>query len=163
MVLLKESLRKSLFLFFALLLVPVSVMAEQELSTTMYLTQEPPKTITMDYNTFKTLERNSNEALNIIKASQLTLTEAQNLTIEQGKLLAELREINQKQAEELTKAKEISMKQLDSLKRTEESLNRSIESYKELQHKYNVKKRQNKTIAVVSVIAVGGAFYLANK
>lgn len=163
MVLLKDLLRKSLFLFFALLLVPVSVMAEQEFSTTTYSIQETPKTITMDYNTFKTLERNSNEALNIIKASQLTLTEAQNITVEQGKLLAELKEINQKQAEELARAKETSMKQLDSLKRTEESLNESIESYKALQHKYEVKKRQNKTIAVVSTLAVGGALYLAKK
>ena len=162
MVLLKESLRKSLFLFFALLLVPVSVMAEPELSTTTSPHQKP-QTVTMDYNTYKTLKQNSNEALTILKVSTLTLTEAQKSMVEQEKLLNELKESNELQAQELLKAKETSKKQLESLKKTEESLNQSIESYKTLQHKYKVKKRQNRTIAILSGVAIVGAVCLASK
>lgn len=145
-------------------------MAEQEQSTTLspnlslnQVATEVPQTITLDYNTYKTLKQNSNEALDILKASTLTLTEAQKSMVEQEKLLAELKESNDLQAQELKKAKETSTKQLESLKRTEESLNQSIKDYKTLQHKYNVKKRQNKTIAILSVLAIGGVAYVASK
>lgn len=166
MELLKSLQRKSLSLLFVLLLVPVSAMAEQELSTTTSqeaVQSTPPKTVTMDYNTYKTLKQNSNEALTILKVSNLTLTEAQNTMVEQEKLLNELKETNNQQALELTKAKETSKKQLESLKKTEESLNRSIESYKTLQHKYKVKKRQNRTIAILSGVAIVGVVCLASK
>ena len=165
MELLKDLRRKSLFLFFALLLVPSLAMAEQELSTTTSQEVQSPtqKTVTMDYNTYKTLKQNSNEALSILKASKVTLTEAQNTMVEQEKLLNKLKETNNLQAQELMKAKETSVKQLESLKRTEESLNRSIESYKNLQHKYKVKKRQNRTIAILSGVAIAGAVWLASK
>ena len=162
MALLKELLRKSLFLFFVLLLVPFSVMAEQE---SLNSTSQPqkPQTVTMDYNTYKTLKQNSNEALIILKVSTLTLTEAQKSMVEQEKLLTELKESNELQAQELMKAKETSKKQLDSLKKTEESLNKSIEDYKTLQHKYQVKKRQNRTIAILSSVAIVGAVWVASK
>lgn len=164
MELLKDLQRKSLFLFFALLLVPSLAMAEQELSTTTSQVQSPPpKTVTMDYNTYKTLKQNSNEALSILKVSKLTLTEAQSTMVEQEKLLNELKETNNLQAQELMKAKETSTKQLESLKKTEESLNRSIESYKNLQHKYKVKKRQNRAIAILSGVAIVGVVCLASK
>ena len=166
MELLKDLRRKSLFLFFALLLVPSLAMAEQELSTPTSqeaVQSTPQKTVTMDYNTYKTLKQNSNEALSILKASKTTLTEAQNTMVEQEKLLNKLKETNNLQAQELMKAKETSTKQLESLKRTEESLNRSIESYKNLQHKYKVKKRQNRTIAILSSIAIVGAVWVASK
>ena len=162
MALLKELLRKSLFLFFVLLLVPFSVMAEQE---SLNSTSQPqkPQTVTMDYNTYKTLKQNSNEALIILKVSTLTFTEAQKSMVEQEKLLTELKESNELQAQELKKAKETSVKQLESLKRTEESLNKSIEDYKTLQHKYKVKKRQNRTIAILSSVAIVGAVWVASK
>lgn len=166
MELLKSLQRKSLSLLFVLLLVPVSAMAEQELSTTTSqeaVQSTPPKTVTMDYNTYKTLKQNSNEALTILKVSTLTLTEAQKSMVEQEKLLNNLKESNELQAQELMKAKETSKKQLESLKRTEESLNKSIESYKTLQHKYKVKKRQNRTIAILSSIAIVGAVWVASK
>lgn len=165
MELLKDLRRKSLFLFFALLLVPSLAMAEQELSTTTSQEVQSPtqKTVTMDYNTYKTLKQNSNEALSILKVSTLTLTEAQKSMVEQEKLLNELKESNELQAQELLKAKETSKKQLESLKRTEESLNKSIEDYKTLQHKYKVKKRQNRTIAIVSVLAIGGIAWVSSR
>ena len=159
MELLKDLRRKSLFLFFALLLVPSWAMAEHEsLNTTSPTVDQQQKTVTMDYNTYKTLKQNSNEALNILKVSTLTLTEAQSTMVEQEKLLTNLKETN-----ELKKAKETSTKQLESLKKTEESLNQSIEDYKILQHKYKVKKRQNKTIAILSGVAIVGAVCLASK
>ena len=162
MVLLKDLRKKYLSLLFVLLLVPVSAMAEQELSTPTSQVQSP-QTVTMDYSTYKTLKQNSNEALSILKASKVTLTEAQNIMVEQEKLLNKLKETNNLQAQELMTAKETSMKQLESLKKTEESLNRSIESYKELQHKYKVKKRQNRTIAIISGVAIVGVVCLASK
>ena len=160
MALLKELLRKSLFLFFAFLLVPALAMAEQESLNT---TSPNQQTVTMDYNTYKTLKQNSNEALIILKVSTLTLTEAQKSMVEQEKLLTELKESNELQAQELKKAKETSKKQLDSLKKTEESLNKSIESYKAMEHKYKVKKRQNRTIAILSSVAIVGAVWVASK
>ena len=164
MELLKDLRRKSLFLFFALLLVPSWAMAEHEsLNTTTPTVDQQQKTVTMDYNTYKTLKQNSNEALNILKVSTLTLTEAQSTMVEQEKLLTDLKETNELQAQELAKAKETSTKQLESLKKTEESLNQSIEDYKILQHKYKVKKRQNKTIAILSGVAIVGAVCLASK
>lgn len=164
MELLKDLRRKSLFLFFALLLVPSLAMAEHEsLNTTTPTVDQQQKTVTMDYETYKTLKQNSNEALNILKVSTLTLTEAQSTMVEQEKLLTNLKETNELQAQELKKAKETSTKQLESLKKTEESLNQSIEDYKILQHKYKVKKRQNKTIAILSGVAIVGAVCLASK
>lgn len=166
----KQLLRKLVFPLSVLLLVSAQGMAEQEQSTMLspnlslnQVATEVPQTVTLDYNTYKTLKQNSNEALDILKASTLTLTEAQKSMVEQEKLLAELKESNDLQAQELKKAKETSTKQLESLKRTEESLNQSIKDYKTLQHKYNVKKRQNKTIAILSVLAVGGVAYVASK
>ena len=130
MELLKDLRRKSLFLFFALLLVPSLAMAEQELSTTTSQEVQSPtqKTVTMDYNTYKTLKQNSNEALSILKASKTTLTEAQNTMVEQEKLLNKLKETNNLQAQELMKAKvNEAIRKLEENRRIFEQVDRKLQ------------------------------------
>ena len=113
--------------------------------------------VVLQKTTYDQLKANNEKALNIIKASNLTLTEAQKSIVEQQTQLDRLKQDNTLQAKELAKAKQTSIEQQASLKKIEDSLNKSIEQVKKDKKKMQTLKAQRNLLAILAIVASGFA------
>ena len=125
--------------------------------TTQNQSIQSEQKVVLQKTTYDQLKQNNEKALNIIKASNLTLTEAQKSIVEQQTQLDRLKQDNSLQAKELAIAKQNSIEQQASLKKIEDSLNKSIEQVKKDKKKMQSLKTQRNLWAVLAIVASGFA------
>lgn len=144
-------------LSFVFLLVFSSAALGNEPLTSQNPSIQSEQKVVLQKTTYDQLKANNEKALNIIKASNLTLTEAQKSIVEQQTQLDKLKQDNTLQAKELAKAKQNSIEQQASLKKIEDSLNKSIEQVKKDKKKMQTLKAQRNLWAVLAIVASGFA------
>ena len=145
------------FLFFVFLSVFSSAVLANEPLTSQNPSIQSEQKVVLQKTTYDQLKANNEKALNIIKASNLTLTEAQKSIVEQQTQLDRLKQDNTLQAKELAKAKQTSIEQQASLKKIEDSLNKSIEQVKKDKKKMQTLKAQRNLLAILAIVASGFA------
>lgn len=145
------------FLFFVFLLGFSSAALANEPLTSQNPSIQSEQKVVLQKTTYDQLKANNEKALNIIKASNLTLTEAQKSIVEQQTQLDRLKQDNTLQAKELAKAKQNSIEQQASLKKIEDSLNKSIEQMKRDKKKMQTLKAQRNLLAILAIVASGFA------